>query len=572
MKTTLSCALVAALLTACSGAAVSDAPAAPEDPVTEAHAFVLWYSTTTAGLEKAASTAYWRAANSGDKADFDAYAVADLALRTHHSDADRYAQIQRLLKANDRLPELERRSLEVALLAYQENQLQRDVLAEMVDKSSAIEQTFNTFRATLDDRTWSNNDLLERLAQETDSAKRQAIWEALKQVGDQVGEPLIELARVRNKAARSLGFANYWDMKIRMQEHDPATLIALFDALEKATDAPFKTMKAELDTELSRRFGIAAADMMPWHYDNPFFQDAPPNEAVDLDAFYAGRTKEDIVELGRLFYTDLGLEYDDIVANSDFFEREGKDQHAFCITLDRGADVRMLLNIKPTADWMDTMLHESGHAVYYKFIDRSLPFNLREAAHIFTTEAIAMMMGALAKNPTWLIERVGADPDAVAKARPALLEQRRREQLIFARWAMVMFSFERKMYENPDQDLNALWWGTVERLQGLKRPAGRDLPDWAAKPHFTIAPVYYHNYLLGDLFAAQLRAMFAKKVGHEGPTWAMSYSNRPEIGRALIEAVFAPGMRMHWEDFVSFATGRPLGPEAFVAEVAAKAR
>ena len=64
------------------------------------------------------------------------------------------------------------------------------------------------------------------------------------------------------------------------------------------------------------------------------------------------------------------------MANSDFFEREGKDQHAFCITIDRGADVRMLLNVKPTADWMDTMLHESGHAVYYKFIDRSLPFNL----------------------------------------------------------------------------------------------------------------------------------------------------------------------------------------------------
>ena len=114
--------------------------------------------------------------------------------------------------------------------------------------------------------------------------------------------------------------------------------------------------------------------------------------------FYAGRTKEDIVELGRKFFEDLGLEFDDIVANSDFFEREGKDQHAFCITLDRGGDVRMLLNIKPTADWMDTMLHESGHAVYYKYIDRSLPYNLREAAHIFTTEAIAMMMGALART------------------------------------------------------------------------------------------------------------------------------------------------------------------------------
>ncbi len=571
MRTSVSCLVAATFLVACGGAGVSDTAATAEDPVTEARAFVQWYSTVTADLEKAATTAYWRAANSGVKEDFDAYAAADLALRTHHSDAQRYAQIQRLLKAGDRLPELDRRSLEVALLAYQENQLPRDVLAAMVKKSSEIEQTFNTFRATLEGRTWSNNDLLERLAKETDSARRQAIWEALKQVGAQVGTPLVELARLRNEAARRMGFANYWDMKVRGQEHDPGTLIALFDALEKATDQPFRAMKAELDAELSRRFGIPAARMMPWHYDNPFFQDAPPNEAVDLDVFYQGKTREDIVELARVFFADLGMEFDDIVANSDFYEREGKDQHAFCITIDRGADVRMLLNIKPTADWMDTMLHESGHAVYYKYIDRTLPFNLREAAHIFTTEAIAMLMGALAKNPTWLIERVGADPAAVSKVRPAILEQRRREQLIFARWAMVMFSFERAMYENPDQDLNALWWDTVERLQLLKRPPARDLPDWAAKPHFTIAPVYYHNYLLGELFAAQLRATLAKKVGHVGPTWAMSYSGHPEVGRTLIESVFAPGMRIPWERFVADATGRPLGPEAFVSEVAARA-
>ena len=58
-----------------------------------------------------------------------------------------------------RLPDLDRRSLEVALLAYQENQLPRDVLAAMVEKSSQIEQTFNTFRATLDLRAFMEKTL-----------------------------------------------------------------------------------------------------------------------------------------------------------------------------------------------------------------------------------------------------------------------------------------------------------------------------------------------------------------------------------------------------------------------------
>ena len=64
----------------------------------------------------------------------------------------------------------------------------------MVNKLSEIEQTFNTYRATLDGKNYTNNDLLEMLAKETDTAKRQAIWEALKQVGEQVGAKLIELA------------------------------------------------------------------------------------------------------------------------------------------------------------------------------------------------------------------------------------------------------------------------------------------------------------------------------------------------------------------------------------------
>ena len=41
---------------------------------------------------------------------------------------------------------------------------------------------------------------------------------------------------------------------------------------------------------------------MPWHYDNPFFQAAPPSEKVDLDEFYKDKTKEDIVTIAEQFY------------------------------------------------------------------------------------------------------------------------------------------------------------------------------------------------------------------------------------------------------------------------------
>ncbi|MBN1908317.1 MAG: M2 family metallopeptidase [Pirellulales bacterium] len=534
----------------------------------QAEAFLEDYLAKLAKLEYAVTTASWDASCSGKAEDFDRQAAASLALRKFHSDPKPLAQIEAFLKEKDKLKPTTTRALEVARLSYLANQLPADLLEAMVKLSSKIEKTLNTYRATVDGKQYTNNDLLEMIRKETDSAKRKKYWEALKQVGGQVGPDLIKLAKLRNQAAVKLGFANYWDMKIRLQEHDPKQLLAIFADLEKLTDEPFRKMKKEMDSELSRRFGVAPEKMMPWHYDDPFFQAAPPSEEVNLDTFYENKKKEEIVEIARRFYNDIGLPIDGIIARSDLYEREGKDQHAFCTNIDRKGDVRTLCNIKPDATWMDTMLHESGHAVYDEDINPNLPFNLREPAHIFTTEGIAMLFGALAKEPNWMIHYAGASPEEVEKQKAAILDQRRREQLIFARWTLVMLYFEKDLYENPDRkDLNPLWWSYVERFQLVARPPQRDEPDWAAKPHFTCAPVYYHNYMLGELFAAQLRRTLADQVGHQGPTSTLSFVNQKKFGQFLMEKVFKPGSEKPWPEFVRDVTGEPLSPKCFAEEV-----
>ncbi len=533
-----------------------------------ADSFIQDYGVVVGGLYRDAGLAYWKAANTGDKAAFDEYAAKDLAARKYLSDPERFKRVQSFLKHKDLLTPVAARALKVIELSYQENQLPPEMLEKLVTKSSEIEMTFNTFRAEIDGKKYTNNDLLDVLSKEKDSAKRQQAWEALKQVGARVGPMLLDLARVRNQAAVMLGFRNFWDMRMRLQDHDPDMVLALFNDLKAKTDKPFADMKAGLDAELSQTFAVPVDKLMPWHYDNPFFQAAPPSPTLDLDIFYKDKTKEDIVAIGQKFFQDIGIPIDEIVANSDFYEREGKDQHAFCTDIDRAGDVRMLLNVKPTQEWMDTMLHESGHSAYSKYNDPTLPWAVRDAAHIFTTEGIAMLLGALAKNPTWLKAYAGADSATVDRFAPELARQRQREQLIFARWAMVMFFFEHDLYENPDRaDLNKLWYDHVEALQGLTRPEGRDLPDWAAKPHFTIAPVYYHNYLLGELFASMLRQKLASMGGHQGPASTLDFVGRKDFGTYIVDSIFKPGMAKPWPDFVKEAFGVPFSPDAFVSEV-----
>ena len=62
----------------------------------------------------------------------------------------------------------------------------------------------------------------------------------------------------------------------------------------------------------------------------------------------------------------------------------------------------------------------------------------------------------------------------------------RNQLLIFSRWCQVMLRFEKAMYENPDQDLNKLWWDLVEKYQVLKRPAGPQRPGLREQdPHLS---------------------------------------------------------------------------------------
>jgi peptidyl-dipeptidase A len=121
-----------------------------------------------------------------------------------------------------------------------------------------------------------------------------------------------------------------------------------------------------------------------------------------------------------------------------------------------------------------------------------------------------------------------------------------------------MTHFERTLYGDAAADLDCAWWDLVERFQRLPRPEGRREPDWACKVHVALAPVYYHNYLLGDLAASQIDAWLARELGT--PFWF----ERRETGQLLTSRLFRDGARRPWNETLRRATGSPLDPAAYV--------
>jgi len=509
------------------------------------------------------SLANWTAANTGKSEDYDKVSELQLKIRQIYSNPEEFALVKSL-KESGQVKDIElARQVDWLYNSYLENQIGPELLKKIVELSTKIEKNFSTFRGKIGGEKVTNNKIKEILKTEMDSAKRKEAWLASKQVGPIVAADLIELIKLRNQAARKVGFDNYHTLSLTVSELDVKELDQIFDELEGLTRELFAKLKADLDGILAANYSIDLTEIMPWHYHDPFFQETPLVYELDLDAYYEDK---DVKELTVKFYTGIGLPVESIIDNSDLYEREDKNPHAFCTDIDREGDVRILCNLKNNEQWMETILHELGHAVYDKYHDRNVPYLLRAPTHIFTTEAIAMFFGRLSRNAAWMQRMLGLSDEKRAEIEKISTKYAQLKQLIFARWAMVMYDFEKQLYANPDQDLNCLWWRLVEKYQFVEKPQARDEPDWAAKIHFTIAPCYYHNYVLGELLASQLHHHIVRNVLKLESDEGVSYVNRKEVGEFLRKKVFEPGSVYHWDEMIERATGEPLTPKYFVAE------
>ena len=407
-----------------------------------------------------ANLTYWDASITGKSEEYDKLSQLQLRISQIYSNPQDYFFLKDTKESGQVKEARLARQLEKLYYSYLRNQIEPELLEKLVDSDTKIQEKYNTFRGTIDGKKVTMSNIYTIMTTETDCRKRELAWRASKQVGDAIVDDLIQLVKLRNEAARKVGFDNYHTMSIVTGEQDVEELDRIFDELYELTDKPFARMKKELDLILADSYGIAPEELMPWHYHDPFFQRTPLVYELDLDLYYK---KHDVRKLAEKYYAGVGLPVDDILARSDLYDRESKYPHAFSEDVDRKGDVRILCNLQNTERWMETILHELGHAVYSKYHDRNEPWLLREPAHSFTTEAIAMFFGRLSRNAAWMQETLGLSDTEREEIEKVSEKYLRFQQVLFARWAMVMYNFEKQLYANPDQDLNNLWWKLVEK-------------------------------------------------------------------------------------------------------------
>jgi peptidyl-dipeptidase A len=86
-----------------------------------------------------------------------------------------------------------------------------------------------------------------------------------------------------------------------------------------------------------------------------------------------------------------------------------------------------------------------------------------------------------------------------------------------------------------------------------------DSDSWAAVHHFIDKPVYMHNYILGEMIAAQTLAHLRRTNG--------SIIGNEKTSEFLIREYYEPGASAEWFELIEAATGEPLNARYLIEDL-----
>ncbi|MBI2388193.1 MAG: peptidase M3 [Deltaproteobacteria bacterium] len=408
-----------------------------------------------------------------------------------------------------------------------------------------------------------------KVASDPDERVRKAAFHGLESIETfALQSGFLDLVRRRNRFARRLGYADYYDWKVSTTEgFDKKTLFALLDDLEARTrEAGRRRVEA---VRAAHGDGALAAWNFRFHTQGDVLR--------ELDPYF--RFDDALSRWGRSF-TALGIRFEGALLQLDLIVRDGKYENGFCHAPevpyeDATGRVRARVNFTSTAvpgqvgsgkRAAETLFHEGGHAAHFA--------NMLMGAPCFSQE-FAPTSAAFAETQSMFCDSLLADADWMARyaldrdGRPApweVVEKATRltqdNEVVHLRNLLTVCYAEKAIYEIPEAELSAdRIMAEIHRVERALNFIDRCPRPTLAVPHLLAgeSSCIYHGYVLALGGVAQTRAFFEQRDGY--------LTDNPNIGPTLREKYWRPGNSITFTDYLARLTGSPFSFDALVADV-----
>jgi len=340
------------------------------------------------------------------------------------------------------------------------------------------------------------------------------------------------------------------------KDQSPQKIQSLIAEIEIKTRDQFFEVKRVIDKQLAKNFNIPVTQLQPWHYNDSRTSYLPKNFGSKLDSLLASK---DPIERASGFFAGIGLPIQDVIDKSEL--RKGGMEAT--IIIDFKTDIRMIGGITNTYDGLTKILHEGGHASHYKNISDDLPYLLK-GPNSFIAEGIASYFSNMASDTLWLFREISCNENLKRQIALIFNHFKLVDQLFRIRRQMMFAEFEHEIYTSPDQDLDLLWHKLNLKYLGINYPAENGACFWATNKYFTSLSCRVQNYVVADVFAAQLKHAVNDKILK---SQSLPIQDNKEVGKYLINNLFKYGDLLPWEKLVEKATGEPLNSTYFIEEL-----
>ena len=539
--------------------------------------FIESFNAEYARVHKAYEDNFWATKMNLEGNSTDALTASFNALEAFLGDQSTLATVREYLAGTDASPE------QVVVLKHIEKTLGCYIVesaeAKQVRESAvAMENKMNSARNKLKLQYTEGGAKVDatptvlrtKIRSSKDEDVRKSCWEATRAVGPfllENGFPRI--IAERNRFARTLGYVDFYDMKVTQAEgFNKARCFEMLDGLEAAT-------KPILDKALAKLKEDKGEDALkPWNLSYALSGEL----SREMDPYFPFENAPEV--WGRSF-SAMGIKYRGTKMQLDLCDRAGKYPNGFChwpVAPHKGQDGQWYASeanftslatpdeVGSGNTALTTLMHEGGHAAHFANIEQGSPLFSQERApfSVSLAETQSMFLDSLCGDAAWL-GRYARD----RKGNPIpwdLLERSIREkhpyEVFMLRGMIAVPYFEKALYELPEEELTGENIARIADEIEMKIQGGLAGRPLLSVPHITSdeSSCYYHGYVFAEMAVHQTRAHFHAKYG--------DIVDNPEIGPELLRNYWLAGSgEPGFLKMVENLTGKPLSHDAWVSEM-----
>jgi oligoendopeptidase F len=408
--------------------------------------------------------------------------------------------------------------------------------AELATVVESIRKDGSAIRYRVDGKLLDRPELDNVLGHTPDRDLRRQAWYAQAGLTKLTGDRIRAVMKLRNRLAPRYASQNFSDFMLRRRATNRKDLSNWFERIRASTEPEYVALLSRMKRELRLE------KVEPW----------------DLEYYFSTLTPE----LEGKFGWEGGWDKTTKVASllGFDFSRLPVDVKITDITFGGytmpiwySKEIKMLVSKHTGIRFADTILHESGHALHFSFVQEPT-FILKDNYPPPMDEGLGQTMSLMLFRPEISTTVYGL---SLNEAR-ALRERRRLESNYELRALMVQSEFELEAYDNPDQDFDVLYDRICSRYLDVDCHRSS---TWGYDPFYAAIPIYQQNYVLAEMFAYQVHQTLDQKFGRN---WGQ------QAGTYLHDKFLIRGGSLTLDEIMRQGTGERLTAEYLIAAMKAK--